>query len=297
MRDRWNWVSDLSRNIEYNNPDVIAKMICEKIKDIIKPLENEIENVDLYRARIGVKEILVYAELGEETEMVYIPYKKEEIGAPWPKIAGEGRFNRKGTAYLYLASDRETAINEIRPSIGHHVSIGQFRIEKKIKILDFTNIDFYDYATSDDDIDKYVKLKNMEEILCIPNPDKEYRLTQGFSDAFIALGYDGIKFNSSVSTDTYNIVLFSRNSANYMEGTHEVLYIKGLKYDVKNENIDVNQDNLSEYICVNNYGSEGGTILENFGMDINGTEVDTSIPDLSRLKSISENLGGNIGIC
>lgn len=291
MRDRWNWVSDLSRNIEYNNPDVIAKMICEKIKDIIKPLENEIENVDLYRARIGVKEILVYAELGEETEMVYIPYKKEEIGAPWPKIAGEGRFNRKGTAYLYLASDRETAINEIRPSIGHHVSIGQFRIEKKIKIVDFTNIDFYDYATSDDDIDKYVKLKNMEEILCIPNPDKEYRLTQGFSDAFIALGYDGIKFNSSVSTDTYNIVLFSRNSANYMEGTHEVLYIKGLKYDVKNENMDVNQDNLSEYVCVKNYGSEGGTILENFGMDINGRGVDTSIPDLSRLKSIPENMG------
>jgi hypothetical protein len=76
-----------------------------------------------------------------------------------------------------------------------------------------------------------------------------------------------------------------------MEGTHEVLYIKGLKYDVKNENMDVNQDNLSEYVCVKNYGSEGGTILENFGMDINGRGVDTSIPDLSRLKSIPENMG------
>lgn len=131
----------------------------------------------------------------------------------------------------------------------------------------------------------------MEKIPCIPNPDKEYRLTQGFSDAFIELGYDGVKFNSSVSTDTYNIVLFSRSIANYIEGTHEVLYIRGLNYDVKNENIDIKKDRLNEYIGVNNNGREKDTIVENFGIDIDGTEVDTSIPDLSRIKIISENMG------
>lgn len=268
MLENWDGISDISRNIEYNNPDVISKWIIEKIGSHIKPLQKEIESVDLYRARIGVKDILHYAELGDEPENVYIPYKKGEIGAPWPKYASEGRFNRSGTAYLYLASDRETAINEIRPSVGHYVSIGQFRIEKKLQIIDFTNIDFYDYATNDNSIDEYVILKSIEKILSIPNPDKEYRLTQGFSDAFISLGYDGVKFNSSVSTETYNIVLFSRSSAEYIEGTHEVLYISGLKYDVQNEKLEINENRLTEYWADKNHGKERELILDNFGINI-----------------------------
>ena len=112
-----------------------------------------------------------------------------------------------------------------------------------MNIVDFSNLDFYDYATSDDKIDEYVKLKSIEEILCIPNPDKEYRLTQGFSDAFILLGYDGIKFKSSVSYDTYNIVLFNRSCAEYIDGTHKVVEIKGLKYDIENKEININKKN------------------------------------------------------
>lgn len=271
MRDRWSWIRNLSKNIGYNNPNIISKEISDKIKDIITPLAKEIEKIDLYRARIGIKDILTYSELGEETQKTYIPYKKNEIGAPWPRIATEGRFNRAGTSYLYLASNLETAINEIRPSVGHCVSIGKFRIEKKVNIVDFSNLDFYDYATSDDKIDEYVKLKSIEEILCIPNPDKEYRLTQGFSDAFILLGYDGIKFKSSVSYDTYNIVLFNRSCAEYIDGTHKVVEIKGLKYDIENKEININKKYLEEYISQNNAGHEYEIIRDDFGIDIRGT--------------------------
>ena len=169
---------------------------------------------------------------------------------------------------MYLASDIETAVNEIRPSVGHCVSIGKFRIEKKVNIVDFFNLDFYDYATSDNKIDEYVKLKSIEEILSIPNPDKKYRLTQGFSDAFILLGYDGIKFKSSVSHDTYNIVLFNRSCAKYIEGTHEVVEIKGLKYNMENKEININKTYLKEYISQNNYGYEKEIVKEDFGIDI-----------------------------
>lgn len=115
--DRWSWIRKLSTNIGYNNPNIIAKEISNKIKDIITPLVKELEKIDLYRARIGIKDILDYSEIGEESQKTYIPYKKNEIGAPWPRIATEGRFNRAGTSYLYLASTLETAINEIRPSV------------------------------------------------------------------------------------------------------------------------------------------------------------------------------------
>lgn len=267
--EKWNWISKISSEIEYNNPNVIEKLICDHIENLIKPLVKEIQDINLYRARIGIKTILTYDKFGDEAENVYIPYKNTEIGAPWPKCAGEGRFNRSGTAYVYLASTKETAINEVKPSVGQHVSIGQFKIINKIKIVNFANIDFYDYAISDNMIEEYIKLKSIEMILSIPNPDKEYRLTQGFSDAFISLGYDGIMFNSSVSDGTYNMMLFHRKNANYIDGTEEVIYIRGLSYDLKNENIKINEEIIDEYIDIYNPGDEYKVIDENFGIKLN----------------------------
>ena len=119
MREKWFWIEVLSEKIGYINPNIIFKEISDKIKMLIIPLVVEIEKIELYRARIGIKDILIYSGLGEETKKTYIPYKKNEIGASLPKITTEGRFNRSGISYLYLASDSETAINEIRPSVGH----------------------------------------------------------------------------------------------------------------------------------------------------------------------------------
>ena len=57
---------------------------------------------------------------------------------PRPGRATEGRANPKGIPYLYLASNRETALAEVRPWVGSHVSVGQFKIIRELKVVNCT---------------------------------------------------------------------------------------------------------------------------------------------------------------
>ena len=266
VRATWDWLFQLKGHISYINPQEIAKKIVEKCEDMIKDLERKEKNISLFRARLGVKDILHYAELGDEPEDVYIPYKKGEIGAPPAETASEGRFNRAGTSYLYLASTRDTAIKEIRPNVGHDVSIGEFFIKGEINIVDFTVLDFYDYATSDDKIDNYIKLRAIEKVISLPNPEKKYRLTQGFADAFYSLGYDGVKFNSSVSDGTYNLVLFKKEMAIYKKKSKEAFHISGMEYKVEEVKKDIDPKKADMYWTENR--NEKKLLSEEFGIDI-----------------------------
>lgn len=265
VRAKWDWLLQLKRSISYKNPQVIAEEIVEKCGDMIKVLERKEEKISLFRARLGVKDILHYAELGDEPEDVYIPYKKGEIGAPPSETASEGRFNRAGTSYLYLASTRDTAIKEIRPNVGHDVSIGEFFIEGEINIVDFTVLDFYDYATSDEKIDNYIKLRAVEKVISLPNPEKKYRLTQGFADALYLLGYDGVKFNSSVADGTYNLVLFKKEMARYKEKSERAFHISGMEYKMEEVKTDIDPSKADMYWTENH--NEEKILSEEFGIE------------------------------
>ena len=267
--EHWFWLDRLNEFAELNNPYFVAKKISSGIQDLVKPLEETMFGDVLFRARIGVDAILIKPDILEEDKhKVVIPYKKSKIGAPKPSIANDGRFNRKGTSYLYLASSLETAINEIRPSVGHYVSIGQFKINKVVKIIDFTKLDFYDYAFSDNAIEQYVKLMNLGRVMSIPNPDKQYNITQCFADAVMDLGYDGIKFFSSVADSSYNIVLFHSGNATYIDDSCQAVHIGGFKYEYESENIQIKKEYLMEYQDINNPNKDISKIIsDNF--DIN----------------------------
>lgn len=265
----WWWLRDIDKMLEIDNPHTIAGTIRDKIKELIKPLEEKISDLTLFRARIGIETVLTKgAILSEDRHEVTIPYKGEKIASPPPSVAAEGRFNRKGTSYLYLASSKETAISEVRPSVGHDISIGCFMINSQIQVIDFTKLDFYEYAFSDNKISQYIKLNNLEMRISIPNPDKNYSFTQCFADALLELGYDGIKFRSSLTESAYNLVLFQRRGATYIEGSHEAVHIQGVKYDFCESNTVLNTEYLEDYLDMQNVGKERETILEHFGIDI-----------------------------
>ncbi|MFZ0569740.1 MAG: RES domain-containing protein [Rhodomicrobium sp.] len=42
---------------------------------------------------------------------------------PIPNWLSEGRANPRGIPYLYLASTRDTALAEVRPWIGSHITV------------------------------------------------------------------------------------------------------------------------------------------------------------------------------
>lgn len=57
---------------------------------------------------------------------------------PLPYSAQEGRVNPKGIPCLYLATDKETAMAEVRPWIGTTISAGPFRMARDLTVIDFS---------------------------------------------------------------------------------------------------------------------------------------------------------------
>lgn len=70
-----------------------------------------------YRARIGFEmKAMPMGCWGDEWH--YKPYSPKGLGAPPPGLAGNGRLNRPGVSFLYLATDENTAVCEVRPHPG-----------------------------------------------------------------------------------------------------------------------------------------------------------------------------------
>lgn len=67
------------------------------------------------------------------------PYPLGQMGKPPAKFSGNGRANPVGIPCLYVASDAETAISEIRPHKGELVCVAEFEINKKIQLADLRN--------------------------------------------------------------------------------------------------------------------------------------------------------------
>ncbi len=57
---------------------------------------------------------------------------------PLKDSATEGRANPKGIPCLYVASERETAMSEIRPWIGSTVSVAKFSNKNELRLIDFS---------------------------------------------------------------------------------------------------------------------------------------------------------------
>jgi len=140
----------------------------------------------------------------------------DQMGKPNHKLASAGRANPRGIAYLYLASDRETAIAEIRPTKHTYVTVGEFICTKELQIIDLTSISLgspfqygkkiYDYV-----INRSILLQLGHELskpIISDTSDIDYLPSQYICEYIKNKGYDGIKYRSSVNIKGFNVVLF-----------------------------------------------------------------------------------------
>lgn len=184
--------------------------------EVLKPLFSYIESyydvgdISLYRAR----------KSHDKKRL-----DKQHMGAPPPRKSGEGRINAKGVGCLYLATDEDTCIKEIRAGIFETVCVGTFEITKPLRLVNlskinmispFKNLDNGDIANIDinrkflDDFNNSIRSPqaNTDDPL-------EYISTQYISDYIKSITdedyqrvYDGIEFASTHSKTGRNIVLF-----------------------------------------------------------------------------------------
>ncbi|MBK8102727.1 MAG: RES family NAD+ phosphorylase [Cellvibrionales bacterium] len=226
----------------YFNLEDGIKNILEKYRDTAStPIIN---NTFLYRARVGYKEKKRSIALGFETEFHYVPYKNSEISSPPPNLAMSGRVNRAGVSFLYCATDKYTAVAEVRPHPGDRVSLAKLCIKEDVQVYDLSDTKLLYFFESDEALDNYKPLNTLGVLMnkTIPPAERShYSITQLISDCIRQIGFDGIMFNSTVGAGK-NIVLFDRAVIEQVHDAAEVVLIESVKYEYSQEIIVTDEE-------------------------------------------------------
>lgn len=223
-RSYWDFsysVKNKQRYIRSNDEHEFLNSLLDTCKERIRIIEPDNW---VWRAQLGCEFEPIYQTDHTTDEEIYIddqpiPYSFSRM-KPLAECATEGRANPKGIPYLYVASDKETAMSEIRPWLRSTISLGTFRTTRQLKIIDFsvqhgTTSKFYFKEPTVDEIVKSVWC-DIDNAFSKPtnNSDltSEYVPTQIISEFIKSNGYDGIAYKSSLA-DGHNLALFDISSA------------------------------------------------------------------------------------
>lgn len=176
----------------------------------------------------------------EYIDDIEIPFHHERM-LPNAVYCNAGRANAKGVAYLYVASDAQTAMSEVRPWIGSYISLAKLETVKKLRIIDVTKARGEAQSKSiwSRYLESVIRGRNLsqseqEDFLWysinhafskpVGNESKnEYLPTQLIAEFFKSLGFDGIKYKSSLTKEGHNYVLFDVTSVKIINTQlHEV---------------------------------------------------------------------------
>ena len=164
-------------------------------------------------------------------------YKASDSGAPPADIGSAGRINPEKIRYLYLAEDPETAIYEVRPTIGQHVSVASFKTVDEVKIYDLAQ-EIKSQEGEDSQID-YALFKVIQQRFSEPNTGDTFRYlpTQYLGELIKQLGFDGLRFKSSLKNSGINVVLFDDKKCKAYRSD----IIKVAEIEIKFENPEIYQ--------------------------------------------------------
>ncbi|MBL7134409.1 MAG: RES family NAD+ phosphorylase [Phycisphaerae bacterium] len=125
---------------------------------------------------------------------------------PKPSCAREGRANPKGIPFLYLATDTDTALAEVRPWVRALVSVAEFRLTHPVKTVNCTSDGYF--GAGDDEEGVWAAINEAFAQPVNPSDDvADYVPTQVLAELFKVHGLDGIGYRSSVGKGQ-NIAIF-----------------------------------------------------------------------------------------
>ncbi|MBB1440864.1 RES family NAD+ phosphorylase [Shewanella sp. SG41-4] len=194
------------------------KDTCESRVEVIEP------NSKMWRAQMG-HDSLPLLQDDIHVDDIFIPYPEKRM-RPLPDSASEGRANPKGIPCLYVASQKETAMSEIRPWLGSIISVARFTNSKELRVIDFSrhhndNLPFY-FSEPGDAKRIEAVWTNVDKAFSQPviNSDlkSDYAPTQIIAELVKSLGYDGIAFRSSLGRG-HNLALFDLNSVTFKDSS------------------------------------------------------------------------------
>jgi RES domain len=135
---------------------------------------------------------------GNDEQESFVPQDSDKIK--------DGRANPARIKYLYIAEEENTALAEIRPLLKSHVSIAKIKVLNELRIADLTHNILMNVSDNDQTliyliIEEFSKPNNNEPL--------DYLPTQYISEYIKSIGFDGIKYNSSLYSGGKNYVIFN----------------------------------------------------------------------------------------
>ena len=196
----------------------------DNVKDF---LSNVLETSEAHEKIVKAGEEFWRAQLGsewlEETvdEPIQLPLSPERM-KPVQYEASEGRANPKGIPCLYLATDKETAMAEVRPWIHSDISVWQFKTVRELRLINCSvhapKRGGYIIYFEEPDEKKREKAvwADIDRAFSRPvtpsDKSSDYVPTQIIAELFKSNGFDGLFYKSSLS-DGFNLALFDISTA------------------------------------------------------------------------------------
>lgn len=142
----------------------------------------------------------------------------DDLKAPPVGIAQAGRANPPGLSYLYVASDQATALAEVRPTVADLVTVAKFEAARDFKLVDLSDprSKISPFRLGLEALSNVraamAFLSMLSEDLTKPTPAHkaayDYLATQYLCELIKRIGYDGVRYRSSLNSGGYNYAFF-----------------------------------------------------------------------------------------
>ncbi len=218
------WYS-FKESVFYQSRFFLRHKLLDILSEYIDANVLKIESGQIYyRARIiddgSINDHMIYkcygAPEGEKLNIKYVgkanPFKgltKEASFVPPKGVkVSAGRANPQYIKYLYVSESPTTSMFEVRPFIFDAINIAQIRVNEPLKIANIAvDINLSDNKSAT--MEMYVMGMIQGAFSKPTNNSDDYIPTQVIAEYIKSLGYDGIRFNSSLHYGGVNLTIFN----------------------------------------------------------------------------------------
>lgn len=173
-----------------------------------------------------------YNAYREQRQSGFEGFSADESVCPPPHKVSHGRCNLPNSPHLYAAADIHTAIAETRPYIRDTISVASLCYEKDLRIIDFC----FDWGDQEHLFDWFYMAMSSEFSVVNKGKENDYFATQYLTMLVKSLGYDGLKFKSSLVIDGVNYVIF--DDATCKPISSKLYTVAEVRYNVLSEFVD-----------------------------------------------------------
>lgn len=268
------------QDVMYCQRYFISHPFLEKLKEIASKCEMSMQPGTLYyRARIiddkaACNEHMVakcYGVNSTEEERKWYRNKANKFRGlskegsyvpPDPKFIRDGRSNPRFIRYLYMAESPTTAVFEVRPLLYSAVNVSGIEVKETLRVS-IIAVDIDMNPDKEKSSDEWL-LSFIQSAFSSPtnNPD-DYIPSQVIAEFFRYLGYDGIRYGSSLHKDGYNLTIFDVSKCEPVFSTD--LRLENVKIGLRPAIGAENIDGRFEYIIDNvpmRFDSKSGKLVE-----------------------------------